>query len=68
MSTTAKAYIALVIASGMILLMLAAGSWSSSTSLRQVATYLDLAFLASVWGDVTILAKSAAQSTMIKGE
>jgi len=66
MPTQAKAYIALVIASGMLLLMLAAGSWYS-TSLRQFAIYLDLAFLASVWGDATILRKSAAQ-TMIKGE
>jgi len=43
---TAKAYIALVIASGTLLLLLAAGSWSSA-NLRQFAIYLGLAALAS---------------------
>jgi len=46
MSRTAKAYIALVIVSGVLLLLLAAGSWSS-THLRQFAIYLGLAALAS---------------------
>jgi len=46
MSKTAKAYIALVIASGTLLLLLAAGSWSSA-NLRQFAIYLGLAALAS---------------------
>jgi len=46
MSKTAKSYIALVIASGALLLMLAAGSWSSA-NLRQFAIYLGLAALAS---------------------
>src|SRR5215467_5412826 len=45
-SKTAKAYIALVIASGTLLLLLAAGSWSSA-NLRQFAIYLGLAALAS---------------------
>lgn len=42
----AKAYIALVIASGTLLLLLAAGTWSSA-NLRQFAIYLGLAALAS---------------------
>src|SRR5215813_11679247 len=46
MSQKAKAYIAMVIASGMALLLLAAGSWSSS-NMRQFAIYLGLAALAS---------------------
>jgi len=46
MPKNAKAYIALVIASGTTLLLLAAGSWSSA-SLRQFAIYLGLAALAS---------------------
>jgi hypothetical protein len=46
MPSKAKAYIALVIASGTLLLLLAAGSWSSA-SLRQFAIYLGLAALAS---------------------
>ena len=46
MSQKAKAYIAMVIASGMALLLLAAGSWSS-TNMRQFAIYLGLAALAS---------------------
>ena len=46
MPRTAKAYIALVIASGTTVLLLAAGSWSSA-SLRQFAIYLGLAALAS---------------------
>jgi hypothetical protein len=46
MSKTAKAYIALVIASGTLLLLLAAGSWSSA-NLRQFTIYLGLTALAS---------------------
>src|SRR5215470_1399432 len=46
MSKMAKSYIALVIASGMLLLMLAAGSWSSA-NMRQFAIYLGLVALAS---------------------
>src|SRR5689334_5978379 len=46
MSKTAKAYIALVIASGTLLSLLAAGSWSS-VNLRQFAIYMGLAALAS---------------------
>src|SRR5215831_1747159 len=46
MSKTAKAYIALVITSGTLLLLLAAGSWSSA-NIRQFAIYLGLAALAS---------------------
>ena len=46
MPKNAKAYIALVIASGTTLLLLAAGSWSSA-SLRQFTIYLGLAALAS---------------------
>src|SRR5215469_2277110 len=46
MSKIAKSYIALVIASGMALLLLAAGSWSSA-NLQQFALYLGLAALAS---------------------
>jgi hypothetical protein len=46
MPSKAKAYIALVIASGTLLLLLAAGSWSSA-NLRQFAIYLGLAALAS---------------------
>src|SRR5215831_7421761 len=46
MSKIAKSYIALVIASGMALLLLAAGSWSSA-NLKQFALYLGLAALAS---------------------
>jgi hypothetical protein len=46
MPSKAKAYITLVIASGMLLLLLAAGSWSS-TNLRQFAIYLGLAVLTS---------------------
>lgn len=46
MPKNAKAYIALVIASGTMLLLLAAGSWSSA-SLRQFTIYLGLAALAS---------------------
>ena len=46
MSKMAKSYIALVVASGMALLLLAAGSWSSA-NLRQFAIYLGLAALAS---------------------
>jgi hypothetical protein len=46
MPSKAKAYITLVIASGMLLLFLAAGSWSSS-NLRQFAIDLGLAALAS---------------------
>lgn len=45
-SKLAKSYITLVIASGMTLLLLAAGSWSSS-NLKQFAIYLGLATLAS---------------------
>lgn len=41
-----KAYIGLVIASGITILLLAVGSWSS-TNLRQFAVYLGLAALAS---------------------
>jgi MASE9 protein len=46
MPSRAKAYIALVIASGTLLLLLAAGSWSPA-NLRQFAIYLGLAALAS---------------------
>ena len=46
MPKAAKAYIALVIASGTLLLLLAAGTWSSA-NLRQLAIYLGLAALAS---------------------
>jgi MASE9 protein len=46
MPSLAKAYIALVIAAGTLLLLLAAGSWSSG-NLRQFAIYLGLAALAS---------------------
>jgi hypothetical protein len=46
MPSRAKAYIALVIASGTLVLLLAAGSWSS-TNLRQFAIYMGLAALAS---------------------
>ncbi|HKW61317.1 MAG TPA: hypothetical protein VJN89_02125 [Candidatus Acidoferrum sp.] len=46
MSKIAKSYIALVIASGMALLLLAAGSWSSA-NLKQFAIYLGIAALAS---------------------
>lgn len=46
MSKMAKSYITLVIASGIALLLLAAGSWSSS-NMKQFATYLGLAALAS---------------------
>jgi len=66
-SKIARTYIAPVIASGMSLLLLAAGSWSSA-NMRQFAVDLNLAFLASVWGGATTLTKSAAQSAMIKGE
>ncbi len=46
MPRIAKAYIALIICSGTTVLLLAAGSWSSS-SLRQFAIYLGLAAVAS---------------------
>ena len=46
MPRTAKTYIALIIASGTTVLLLAAGSWSSGT-LRQFAIYLGLAAVAS---------------------
>ncbi len=46
MPRIAKAYIALIIASGTTVLLLAAGSWSSGT-LRQFAIYLGLAAVAS---------------------
>ncbi len=46
MSRLTKAYIALVIASGMLLLMLAAASWSRA-NMRQFVIYLGLAALAS---------------------
>lgn len=46
MSKLAKSYIGLVIASGMALLLLAAGSWSFA-NLKQFAIYLGLAALAS---------------------
>ena len=46
MPRIAKAYIALIIASGTTVLLLAAGSWSSG-SLRQFAIYLGLAAVAS---------------------
>src|SRR5690348_18471266 len=46
MPSLAKAYIALVIAAGTLLLLLAAGSWSSG-NLRQFAIYLGLAAVAS---------------------
>ena len=46
MPKVAKSYIALVIASGALLLMLAVGSWSSA-NLKQFAIYLGLAALAS---------------------
>jgi len=45
-SRTAKAYIALVMVSGALLLLLAAGSWSS-TNLKQFVMFLGLAALAS---------------------
>jgi hypothetical protein len=48
MPRTAKAYIALVIASGTSVLLFAAGPWSSA-SLRQFAFYLGLAALASTF-------------------
>jgi hypothetical protein len=46
MPRIAKTYIALIVASGTTVLLLAAGSWSSS-SLRQFAIYLGLAAIAS---------------------
>ena len=46
MSRTAKAYITLVIVSGTLILLLAAGSWSSA-NLKQFVVYLGLAALAS---------------------
>jgi hypothetical protein len=46
MSRNAKTYIALVITSGALLMLLAAGSWSSA-NFRQFAIYLGLAALAS---------------------
>jgi len=46
MSKIAKSYIALVIVSGVLLLMLAAGSWSPA-NLKQFVIYLGLAALAS---------------------
>ena len=46
MSNSPKAYIALVITSGALLMLLAAGSWSSA-NVRQFAIYLGLAALAS---------------------
>ena len=46
MSRKTKAYIALVIASGALLLVLAAGSWSSA-NLKQFVIFLGLAALAS---------------------
>lgn len=46
MPKTAKAYIALVIASGTLLLLFAAGTWSSA-NLRQFVIYLGLTALAS---------------------
>jgi len=46
MPRIAKAYIALIVASGTTILLLAAGSWSSA-SLRQFAIYLGLAAVAS---------------------
>src|SRR5215470_462531 len=46
MPQNAKAYIALVIAAGMTLLLLAAGSWSS-TNMRQFVIFLGLAAIAS---------------------
>src|SRR5215467_7446801 len=46
MPRNAKAYITMVIVSGMALLLLAAGSWSS-TNMRQFAIYLALAAFAS---------------------
>ena len=46
MSKIAKTYIALVIASGTLVLLLAAGSWSSA-NLKQFVIYLGLAALAS---------------------
>src|SRR5207237_1871906 len=46
MSRITKAYIALVIASGALLLLLAAGSWSSA-NLKQFVIFLGLAALAS---------------------
>ena len=46
MPSLAKAYIAMVIAAGTLLLFLAAGTWSSA-NLRQFAIYLGLAALAS---------------------
>jgi len=46
MSRTAKAYIALVIVSGALTLLLAAGSWSSA-NLKQFVIFLGLAALAS---------------------
>src|SRR5215831_19008937 len=45
-SRTAKAYITLVIVSGTLILLLAAGSWSS-TNLKQFIIFLGLAALAS---------------------
>ena len=46
MPRIAKAYIALIIASGTTILLFAAGSWSSA-SLRQFAIYLGLAAISS---------------------
>lgn len=46
MSNMARSYVALVISSGALLLLLAAGSWSSA-NLRQFVIYLGLAALAS---------------------
>jgi MASE9 protein len=46
MPSLAKSYITLVIASGVLLLLVAAGSWSSA-NLKQFAVYLGLAALAS---------------------
>ena len=46
MTRTTKAYIALIISSGALLLVLAAGSWSSA-NMKQFAIYMGLAALAS---------------------
>src|SRR5215470_8785572 len=46
MSKIAKTYIALIIAAGTLLLLLAAGSWSSA-NLKQFVIFLGLAALAS---------------------
>src|SRR5215467_7756078 len=48
MPRVAKAYIALVVASGTTVLLFAAGSWSSA-NLRQFVIYLGLAALASTF-------------------